>query len=230
MAKERRERILQIATVVVWVGIIVVGLLWLRHMHVPFRRLPHVLRAMVQAYGMWGPVVILALYVLRSVCFFIPTTVVAIVAGSLYGPFFGTLLNVLGENIAANIGFGVARLLGRKFVRTHENEWIRKYNELLRKEGFLTIIIMRVLYLPFDLVNYGSGLSGMLYRQYALGTLLGVIPPLIILTVLGDTFTNPRAIVSLIVMVPLTLGLALLLRRSQWIRKKLYPEHVHETI
>jgi len=147
-----------------------------------------------------------------------------------YGPFWGTLLNIVGENIAASVAFGIGRLFGRRFVRSHEQGWVKTYDDVLRQEGFLTILFMRSLYFPSDLVNYGSGMTGILYRQYFFGTLLGLIAPIVTVTVLGDAFTNPRAFATFAALSIGTIGGAFLLRRSAWAKKRLYPDHVHENI
>ncbi len=44
---------------------------------------------------------------------------------------------------------------------------------------------MRLIYLPFDAVNYGCGLSAIRQRDYALGTFIGIIPGLVAFVLLG---------------------------------------------
>ena len=228
MSKLQRHHWLQLIVALLWLGLLVGGMLWFHHLGIPFRRAPRELRMMLKVAGMWGPVIILGLYLLRSIFFFAPTTLLTLVTGSLYGPIWGTLLNLIGENITVNVSFLLGRMLGRSFVRESEKGWVKKYDELLKQEGFMSIIFMRVLYFPFDIVNYGSGMSGMTYRQYFFGSLIGLIPSVVTVTVLGDAFTNPRALLAFAGLLVFVIGLALLVRRSEWMKKRLYPTHVHE--
>lgn len=228
LPKLQRHHWLQVIVGIVWLGVFAGGLYWFHQLGIPFRRVPRELHQMLRSYGMWGPVIILGLFLLRSIFFFLPSTLLTVVAGSLYGPVWGTLLALLGENITVNISFLLGRVLGRSFVRESERGWVKKYDELLRQEGFLTIIFMRVLHFPFDLINYGAGMSGMIYRQYFFGSLIGLIPTVVTLVVLGDAFTNPRAFLAFAGLFVLVLGLALLIRRSAWMKRRLYPPHVHE--
>lgn len=227
---ERHIRLMQLCVAALWLCAIAIGIRWMVLYDVPVHRVPIMLFGMIRAYGVWGPVIILGLYVLRSVFFLLPLTVLTVVTGSLYGPFWGTILNVIGENLTANISFALARLFGRRFVRERQTGWVKKYDELLHKEGFLTVMFMRALYFPFDIVNYGSGMTGIVYRQYAVGSFVGLLPSIITLTVLGNAFTNPRAFVAFAAMVVLTIAGAFLARRSSWIKRRLYSEHVQETI
>lgn len=230
MFSDRRLRILQIAIAAAWVAAAWMGFAWFAKSGIPIRHLPAFLKQIIVAYGVWGPAVILGIYLLRSVLFFIPTTILAIVTGTLYGPVWGSLLNLLGENITANAAFALSRILGRRFVRTHERGWVKKYDDLLREEGFFAVLFMRSLYFPFDLVNYGSGMSGIIYRQYFFGSLLGLIPPIVTFTVLGDAFTHPKALATFVALLVATVGGVFLLHRSAWVTKRLYPEHVKEKI
>lgn len=230
MLKDRRIHLLQVLVGILWLAVFIIGVKWMLTSGIPFRHAPRILRELVRSFGVWGPIFLLSLYVFRSIFFLVPITVLTLVCGSLYGPVWGTILNIIGENLTANISFGLGRLFGRRFVREHEHGWVKKYDELLRHEGFLTILFMRALYFPFDLVNFGSGVTGIVYRQYVIGTFIGLLPVIVTLTVLGDAFTNPRAFVAFAMLFVVTLAAAFLLRRSAWIKRRLYPPHVHEHI
>ncbi|MEK7115880.1 MAG: TVP38/TMEM64 family protein [Patescibacteria group bacterium] len=230
MISNRWVRVLRIVIAILWILAVVVGILWFVSLGIPFRRLPHALRVLVHSVGMWGPVFILGLYALRSVFFFFPMTVLTIVTGSVYGPVWGSLLNILGENLTANVSFAISRILGRRFVREHERGWLKNYDNMLRQEGFLALLFMRSLYFPFDIVNYGSGVSGIMYRQFFFGTLLGLVPAIITFTVLGDASRNPKALLAFLALFVSTTGCVLLLRRTAWVKRRLYPPHIHEKI
>lgn len=46
----------------------------------------------------------------------------------------------------------------------------------MRRNAFSTVLIMRLIYLPYDLVNYLSGFLRVPYRPYILASILGSLP------------------------------------------------------
>ncbi len=230
MLRSKTLHVIQAAIGVLWLCVIALCIRWIVFSGIPLRHVPKIARSVIQAYGFYGPFLILGMYAIRGAFFVIPTALLNVLAGSLYGPVWGTLLNLTGEMLTTNISFGLGRLFGRRVFRAHEHGWVKRYDDVLKHEGFLTVLIMRSLYFPFDLVNYGSGISSMMYRQYVLGTFLGLLAPVITLTVLGNAFTNPRALVAFVLLSAVSIGAALLLRQSAWAKRRLYPPHVHETI
>lgn len=224
MLSKRSTRILKIVVAFLWASFFVFAYFWLHRHGVQLRHLPRFFRGVVLTYGSFGPLVLLGLYVLRTFVFFIPSSVLNVVSGSLYGPFFGILLNVLGENVSATFSFFFARFFGRRLVQTHETNWMKKYDSLLREEGFFTVLMMRLLFFPFDPVNYMSGLTSIPYGQYALATFFGTLPLIVTYTMLGDAFTNPRVLAVFIILLLLTLVSVFALRRSVWVKGKLFKE------
>lgn len=177
-----------------WLTLIGCTFFWMEAHQVTVRALPRIVREIVHGYGPLGPLVLIALYLARSFLF-IPASVLTIVSGTVFGPFWGSILNVIGENASATISFFLGRIFGRRFIREHETAWLKKYDELLTKDGFVPILLMRFFLFPFDIVNIGSGMTGIPYRSYAVATFLGLLPAIITFTVLGNAANNPRSLI-----------------------------------
>src|SRR6185312_16984746 len=61
----------------------------------------------------------------------------------------------------------------------------------LDRSGLLAVTSLRLIpALPFSLLNYAAGLSGVRFTPYLLGTVLGTAPGTIALVVLGDAVTG----------------------------------------
>ncbi|MFZ2803900.1 MAG: VTT domain-containing protein [Patescibacteria group bacterium] len=221
-----RPFLLKLGLVLIWIGVFVLGLFWVHSLGIPLRSLPHVLRMMLVRIGWWGPVLLLGLYLIRPLLFFIPASVLTFISGSLYGPIFGTILNVVGDNLSSAVAFSLGRVLGRRFVKEHENGWIKKYDTVLREEGFFAVFFMRLFFFPFDTVSIGCGLTGMLFRQYALATFLGTLPGTITLTLLGNAFTQPKGILTFAILLGVTLLLLFFAQRSTWVRSRMFPKQL----
>jgi uncharacterized membrane protein YdjX (TVP38/TMEM64 family) len=125
-----------------------------------------------------APLYYVILYIV-CVIFALPGVMLTIFAGPIFGLWKGILLVLLGANIGCQITFFLSRLLGREVVtRFVKGEGVvEKLSKRIEKNGFLVILSLRLLPIfPFNIINYVSGLTSLRYRDYTVGTLLGMIP------------------------------------------------------
>lgn len=130
-----------------------------------------------------APLLFIALYTLRPIIFF-PATLLTALAGVLFGPIYGIIYTFIGENGSANLAYGIGRILGND-LNLEDNKLFGKYVAKARKNPFISVLIMRFIYLPFDLVNYGSGVTKINWKGYALATAVGILPGLTTFVLLG---------------------------------------------
>ena len=156
-----------------------------------FNELVDFTQKLVQRSGVWAPIVYILIYSFRSLVFF-PASLLTIISGMLFGPWFGLLYTLIGENISANVSFVVGR-----YLMSDLEGYVHKKNQLFSKiitriqgSGFLAVLFMRLAYLPFDLVGYSSGIFKLNQKDFALGTLLGTIPGLMAYTFLGSSLID----------------------------------------
>jgi uncharacterized membrane protein YdjX (TVP38/TMEM64 family) len=86
---------------------------------------------------------------------------------------------VISATMAACIPFLLARVMARKAVRKliEQNSGVSRCDRFAGRNGFMTVLTMRLIpVVPWDLVNYLSGLCSIRFRDYLLGSLLGTIP------------------------------------------------------
>ncbi|HEU0050684.1 MAG TPA: TVP38/TMEM64 family protein [Patescibacteria group bacterium] len=219
--RPRVVTILRAVLLVLW-GACLFGLYWFLHQHgIRLRHFPELIRTELLRAGSFGPLLVIGLYVASTIFLFTKGSI-DIVAGLVYGPVFGSLFILIGLNIAAALAFWFGRFFGAHFVQLHEKGWLKKYDEILQEEGFMTVLFMRLFLFPFDLVSIGCGMSRMSFRQYVFGTLIGSIPSTVTLVALGGTLEHPRSWGIFILLVIFFAGLALLLRRLPWVKETLY--------
>jgi len=117
--------------------------------------------------------------------------------GFIFGPWIGILLTVIGENISANISFILGRYFGKDVLGFLGSKFriIPSFECKLRENGFMSVLAMRLMYLPFDLVGYSSGMCGLLQKDFALATFLGTIPGLATFVLLGSAVTNSKNVI-----------------------------------
>ena len=124
----------------------------------------------------WTPLVFIGLYaVLTTVG--VPMVVMTFVAGFTFGVMNGTLYVLIGANLGANLAFDLARYLGRDFISRHIRGPIGRIDRQLRNQGFLRMLQLRLIpVIPFNLLNFAAGLSGIRKLHYMLGTAIGITP------------------------------------------------------
>lgn len=162
--------------------------------------------------GMWGPLLYVAVYAFRSLVFF-PASLLTVIGGLLFGPWLGLSLTLIGENISANVSFIVGRYFSAGILKYlgSRKQFVPRLTCTLRDNGFLAVLIMRLSYLPFDLVGYSSGMCNIKHRDFALGTLVGTLPGLATFAFLGSSITDPDNLMltTLFFVVGLTIALVL---------------------
>jgi phosphatidylserine/phosphatidylglycerophosphate/cardiolipin synthase-like enzyme/uncharacterized membrane protein YdjX (TVP38/TMEM64 family) len=118
---------------------------------------------------------------------FVPVNIVIAATGALFGPFLGLLYALAGALLAAGLSFAVGRALGRRWVRRLASRRINAVNKRLNQHGLLAMTVLRLLPIaPFTVVNLVAGASEIRTRHYLLGSLFGMAPGVVLITLFGD--------------------------------------------
>ena len=128
----------------------------------------------LDAAGIWAPVVYILVYT-AGVCLFIPGTLLTTLGAALFGPYWGFIYVWVGAMAGASAAFLIGRTLGREFAASLIGNRLRKYDDSIEKNGFATVLYLRLLYFPFTPMNFGMGLTKVRFRDYFVGTGLGII-------------------------------------------------------
>lgn len=134
-----------------------------------------------------GPLVYVALYSLSSLMFF-SSVVLALLGGAIWGPVYGTIYTIIGTNISATLAYVLGATLGHGMLNAPASTSpIARYVQRLRGNVFETVLMMRLVYVPYDLVNYLAGLLRVDYRAFILATLLGSLPGIVTFVLAGSS-------------------------------------------
>jgi uncharacterized membrane protein YdjX (TVP38/TMEM64 family) len=135
----------------------------------------------------FGPLVYVLVYALRPLAFF-SATVITLLAGAIWGPVLGVLFTIVAANISATVAYLLGRLLGQGVIDESQSEGIiARYASRMRDNSFETILIMRFIFLPYDLVNYLGGFLHIAYKPFILATILGSLPGTITFVLAGSS-------------------------------------------
>ena len=71
--------------------------------------------------------------------------------------------------------FLIGRYLGREFAASLIGDRLKKYDDAIERNGFATVLYLRLVYFPFTAMNFGMGLTKVRFREYLWGTGLGIL-------------------------------------------------------
>jgi len=129
---------------------------------------------LLEGAGIWAPVAYMVFYAV-GVCLFLPGTLLTGLGAAIFGPYWGFLYVWIGAMLGASAAFIIGRTLGREFAASLIGGRLKKYDDGIEKNGFATVLYLRLLYFPFTPMNFGMGLTKVRFRDYFLGTGLGII-------------------------------------------------------
>ncbi|MGI9627128.1 MAG: VTT domain-containing protein [Longimicrobiales bacterium] len=136
-----------------------------------------------------APVIFIALYA-GATALAIPGTILTLAGGAVFGLYWGVLFNSIAANIGANAAFLLARGLGREGVRGlmgNDSKTLKKMDDVVGEHGFQGLLTLRLIPLvPFNALNFGSGLMPLKWSTYALATLIGIFPGTVVYTFFAD--------------------------------------------
>ncbi len=152
---------------------------------------PQQLQQALQQTGGWAPVLYIGLFVLLPT-FFFPVAVLALAGGLLFGLWWGSVYTFIGAVLNCALMFLLARYVGRSQVQRLVEQklspqWQRRLQMADGKEGFLLLIILRLIpAVPYNLINYTFGLTGISFSSYLLASAIGIIPGTFAFINIGD--------------------------------------------
>ncbi len=150
---------------------------------------PRALTELVEEAGFWAPVSFIILYA-AGVCLFIPGTVLTGIGAAIFGPYFGFVYVWFGAMLGASGAFFIARYLGRDFAASLIKGRLARYDQAIERNGFATVLYLRLVYFPFTPMNFGMGLTRVRFWDYFAGTGLGIIVGTFIFTFFIGTIRN----------------------------------------
>lgn len=188
------------------------------------------LRSWIEGLGSWGPVAFFFLYVVAVVAA-IPGSALTVVAGTLFGSVLGVVVVINAATLGASLAFLIARYFARDAVarRLAANEKFQRLDRLTEEHGAIIVALTRLVPLfPFNLLNYGFGLTRIPFWTYVIWSWICMLPATILFVVGADAFTEgltegrvPWALVGVLVVAGLVL--AFLIRTA---RRKLKEREV----
>jgi len=179
-----------------------------------------------------GALIFIAFYVARPLILF-PASILTIAGGFLFGPVLGVLITILASNASATVAYLVGRFFGGGLLDAGDaaegdakgSGLVGRYAQRLRNNSFETVLTMRFIFLPYDLVNYLSGFLKINWVPFILATALGSIPGTVAFVLFGASFEmdfgtgsmglDPRVLVASAVIFVVSIALSRYFKRRE---------------
>lgn len=175
------------------------------------------IRSFVADTGWIGPGVYVVAYAVLTVAL-VPGTVLTLSGGLLFGVAGGIALTMIGATLGAVLSFLVARRAGRAAVDRLAGGRVARVDDWLAARGLVAVLTLRLVPLvPFNVANYAAGVTALRVRDYVVGTALGIVPGVVVYTVLAARAqdpTGPAFLVALGALAVLAIGGTIAARRS----------------
>jgi uncharacterized membrane protein YdjX (TVP38/TMEM64 family) len=143
----------------------------------------------LESIGIWAPLMFVIIYVV-GVCLFLPGTLLTAMGAAIFGPYWGFLYVWTGAMIGAGLAFLIGRYLGRDFAASLIGDKLKRFDDAIERNGFATVLYLRLMYFPFTPMNFGMGLTKVRFWDYLFGTALGILVGTFIFTFFVGTIKD----------------------------------------
>jgi uncharacterized membrane protein YdjX (TVP38/TMEM64 family) len=174
LQKPKKKTSKAVLKAMVFVVFIVAAIFLIRFTPVKNYLTADALGGFLEGAGLWAPVVYMMIYAV-GVCLFVPGTLLTGLGAAIFGAYWGFLYVWIGAMVGAGAAFFIGRTLGRDFAASLVGDKLKKYDDAIERNGFATVLYLRLVYFPFTPMNFGMGLTKVRFWDYIAGTGLGII-------------------------------------------------------
>ncbi len=138
---------------------------------------------------------IIAMFSFKSLSFFFPMLVIVVASGKIFPNFAVSLIiNSIGIFCMMNIPYLIGKFAEKEFVDklVEKHKKMRQIQDIrMNNEVFFVYFLRAVNCLPYDVVSMFLGSSGVNWRTYILGSMLGTFPGMVLCTIMGYNADDP---------------------------------------
>jgi uncharacterized membrane protein YdjX (TVP38/TMEM64 family) len=167
---------------------------------------PETVRASLAAFtqSTWAPLLVLGTFVAAGFVAF-PVTILIAATAAAFGPWPGLAYAGIGVLISAVATYAVGARLGKEALRNVLGPRLNRVRRRIAQQGVIAVAAIRLVPIaPFTVVNLVAGASAIRPFDYVVGTTLGMLPGLVVLSLLGHqivrilTHPTPAALALLL--------------------------------
>lgn len=133
-----------------------------------------------------GGLAVIGLFIVGGLLVF-PVTAMILATAIVFGPWYGFAYAATGALTSASVSYFLGWAIGKKFLRQYMGERVRKVSRRLGDKGIIAVTALRIIpTAPFTFINIISGASHIRFTDYLIGTVLGMVPGIAVLSITGE--------------------------------------------
>jgi uncharacterized membrane protein YdjX (TVP38/TMEM64 family) len=157
-----------------------------------------------------------------------PVTVLILATAYAFDAWPAMVYSLIGCIVSAIFLYAIGRQLGRKNVVRFAGKRLNRMNRLISKHGTLAVAAVRMVPVaPYSLVNLAAGAVRVPFRDFVLGTVLGMSPGVIGITFfesqVEELLRDPNPVSILVLTVALGFMLLGIYGFRRWVAAKQTP-------
>jgi uncharacterized membrane protein YdjX (TVP38/TMEM64 family) len=146
---------------------------------------PEIIKSFIEDLGVFAPIVFVLIYIFAAIAF-LPSFIFTMLGGLVFGVAWGGIYSLIGATIGAMLAFLASRYIGSGWLEKSSSGLIQKLRDGTQEKGWRFVAFTRLVpVFPYNLQNYGYGLTKMSCWQFTLTTFLAMIPSTFIYAYLG---------------------------------------------
>jgi uncharacterized membrane protein YdjX (TVP38/TMEM64 family) len=143
------------------------------------------LQVRIASLGAFAPVGFVLLYAITNIAL-IPGGFFDVAGGVLFGPIWGTALNLAGATLSAAVSFLIARYVAGDWVERRAGARVQRVVRSVEADGWQFVAFLRLVpVFPYPVANYLLGLTRIPFHHYILATVVFMLPSTIAYTWIG---------------------------------------------
>jgi uncharacterized membrane protein YdjX (TVP38/TMEM64 family) len=176
------------AVLVFWLSAVAVLFVYLQVHHV------HVASVVKEIFAhttntYYGPLIFIALYGLRPFLF-LPVVLLTSLAGMMFGFWPGVVYAFTGEVLSCSVAYWIGWFFGADAVDDKSKNLMGRIKRHVEHHPFFSVLVMRLAFLPYEVVDYASAVFGAPFFPYFLATVIGSVTGAVTLTSVGASLKN----------------------------------------
>tara|TARA_B100001989_G_C24352775_1_gene370480 strand:+ start:206 stop:706 length:501 start_codon:yes stop_codon:yes gene_type:complete len=137
---------------------------------------PEHITAFVKQFGIFAVPSFVLIYIIAALAF-LPSFIFTMLGGLLFGTFWGGIFSLLGATLGAMLSFLVSRYIASDYLEKLPSVLIQKLRNGTQDKGWRYVAFTRLtMVFPYNLQNYGYGLTKISCFEFTLTTFLAMAP------------------------------------------------------
>ena len=185
-----RTNLLQILTAIVWI-LLIVSFFWYKTTYgLSFEDMA------LQIYNFlwgnfWWPILYILIYTVRPIVLF-PGTFMTFMSWALFGFWFWAIYTIIAGTSSAIFAYFMGQIFWKKLLSEGWGWVVATLKNQVDSEPFMSVLMTRLLFFPFDVVNYACGFLKVDFKKFVLATFAWIIPWVSVFVLAGSAFYSSQ--------------------------------------